>query len=185
MFLSGLVLANNGISLEYPGNGIPLFSKDKPVKRINEKMIEFFKYKKGITIDDEFITFNELESDIYFKSQCFLNQKSFTLKIPFTINKGQITISIGQIDFVITATKVTIYENDTEIFSKDITETKGVSLSTGYGFDNALQVNAYVVTAGSASGAIVKLAFPAYITLKVSKDSVGTFGKLMWGRGYK
>lgn len=184
LFISALVLANGGISLKYPGNGIPILSKDKPVKKFNDKMFDFFSKQQGVTIKDKNILFKESESDILFESQCFLSKEPLTLKIPFMLQKGKITISIGKIDFVITPTRAIIYENDIEMKSKDISGIKGISLNTGYGLDNVPETNVYIVSDGYADGLRVKLAFPSYITIRVSRGSIGIFEKFMWGRGY-
>ena len=183
LILAVPVLAIDGAPLKYPGNGIPGLSKDEPVEVLNTKIIDYLKQKQRFSIQGESITFSNVTSDIYFDTQCYLAQEPLTLKFPLSIEKGQIMITTGKIVFVITPTKAMIYEEDKQVFSKDSKEIKGVSINIGFDADKSLKTNVYILAAGNY-GATVRLAAPAYIKIKISEGSTGTFGKIMWGRGY-
>lgn len=182
LILAGPVLAFDGTSLTYPGNGLPGLSKNKPVEVLNTRIRDYLKQKQGFYRQGETITFKNITSEINFDSQCYLNKEPLDLKFPASLDKGQITITAGNISFVITPTKAMIYEEDNQIFSKEAKEIKGISINTGFDQTNSLNTNVYILAA-DANGVTVRLAVPAYIKITISKGSTGTLGKIVWGRG--
>lgn len=178
--------ASAGVSyLKYPGSGIPLFSNDKPIKTLNNKIIDFFSAEHGFDVADEGIKFKDIKHDITLFTNLAIKDENLTIKNDFELTKGKISIQIGNIEYQITPNQSSIFEGKKLVHTAYDTTTKGIAFNRGYDFDNKVVSIAYLTTVSLNSGEYVTTDFPAFIAVTIHQGSTGSLGQWYWGRGNK
>lgn len=171
--------------LKYPGGGIPLFSNDKPVKILNNKIIDFFSVKQGFDVADERIKFKDIKQDITLNTNLSIKNENLTIKNVFELTQGKISILIGNIEYQITPNQSSIFEGKKLVHTAYDTATKGIEFNRGYDFENKVVSIAYLTTVSLNSGEYVSTDFPAFIAITIHQGSTGSLGQWYWGRGSK
>ena len=87
--------------LKYPGKGLPIISKSQPIELINSEIFEAFANKSNVEIKNGKIYFIDIPNDIEFISTSFFPEHDFEIKLDFLIENGELYISIGNIEFII------------------------------------------------------------------------------------
>jgi len=132
-FLLHVQVASAGVSyLNFPGGGIPIFSKDKPVRKLNNIIEDFFSNKQGYTVDEGEIYFKDTTHNITLNTNLAVKAENLTIKNGFVLIQGQISIEIGNIKFQITPHQSSIFEGNKIVHTEYDTATNGIEFIRGY-----------------------------------------------------
>jgi hypothetical protein len=171
-------------SIGYPGNGLPILSKDKPIKELNDAFNGSFSKHSDFQTSKDGVIFTEIKETFTSSPNISINKSNLTIKQSLTVEKGKITIKFGSVEFSIEPKGAVINENGKLVRRVDF-QTKAIQINRGYGFDNKIGTIAYLCSAGGCLGGEVNIDFPASTSLTITAGSSGSLGQWFWGRGSK
>lgn len=171
-------------TISYPGNGLPIFSKDKPVNKLNAAFNNYFSDLPSFRVSKGNIFFNSTKDHIELNTNIAVTKQPMTIKFSFAVENGKLVIHFGNINFTIEPEKSTIYEKEKFVRGLDSRITS-IEISRGYNIDNQVVTTAYLCTDGGCTGGDVQAEFPATISVSVQQGSTGFLGQWFWGRGSK
>ena len=166
--------------LKYPGNGIPIFSKPKPIKELNKEIEHQAESYPGITFSRGRMSFSNV-SGFDFTSSKSLIGPTYSLRVPISIEKGSCTIKIGDVSYLINHEGFSVTEKGKVVFESKkerpidiIAEVCFASSSTRFHSKERLME-------------IVHVSFsePAVINISLNDKCSGWIGPWEWLRGYE
>jgi len=177
LYINQKAQSNN---LSYPGNGMPLISKNKPVDKINIEMHNYFGKYEFLKPEGDNLVFNNIPHSIKYQSSFSLKGPETNFALDIFLNTGKAIINIGDIEYTITPNESTIIQGNEKIWFTDDKQIIRISIEkTGN------QSAARLWSEGFAGGSNVILDFPANISIELFKNSSGVIGQWKWLRGFK
>lgn len=167
---------DNGLS--YPGNGLPIISKNKPVDKINIEMQNYFGKYEFIKPNGNNLIFSNIPHPIKYQSSFNLKGPEINFALDISLNTGKAVINIGDIEYTTTPNESTIIQGNKKIWFTDDKKIIKISIEkTGN------QSSARLWSEGFAGGSDVILDFPANISIELFENSSGVIGQWKWQRG--
>ena len=167
-------------SISYPGNGLPLISKNKPVDKINIEMQNYFGKYKFLKSNGNNLVFNNIPYYVKYQSSFSLKGPETNFALDLSLNTGKAVINIGDIEYTITPNESTIMQDNKKIWFTDDKKIIKISIEK-IGNQSA----ARLWSEGFAGGSNVILDFPANISIELFENSSGVIGQWKWLRGFK
>ena len=164
----------------YPGNGLPLISKSKPVDKINIEMQSYFGKYEFLKPDGNNLTFSDIPYSVKYQSSFNLEGTETNFALDISLNAGKAIIDIGNVEYIITPNESTITQDNKKIWFTN--EKKIIKISIEKIGD---QSTARLWSKGFAGGDNVILNFPANISIELLENSSGVIGQWNWLRGFK
>jgi len=167
--------------LQYPGNGFPHLSKNKPINGLNDEVKRYATPYSQITFSQGRMNFKDI-SGFKFVSMRRLRGPVYCFHVPLSISSGSCSIGIGGVRYLIDHKGFRVIENRKVIFeSKEekpidiIVEVYSRTNSSTRFYDNEKLM------------AIVNAVFaePDSISISLDNKSTGWIGPWEWLRGYE
>lgn len=166
--------------LSYPGNGVPLLSRDKAMGSLNRELEQFGQANTGFVYDKAGLLFEGVSNVVFSSSQELVGEE-FCLAVPVSIQSGVCEISIGEIVYRIRSNDLILLNKGREVFrfeddglNEILLEVYETSSSTRFRLDSGRQTD--VVS--------VDIQTPAHISILFLENCSGRIGPWRWLRGY-
>ena len=189
LLIGVLATASVGFSgegvLRYPGNGLPILSKNKPVKELNEEAVSFFADQPHFKIVDSRIVFDVVPATVLFQSQHELLGPQFAISLPLRVSHGKVIVTVGDVEFKIFPNECYIYQREKLIYQSSAPHFEGISLERGFVTGDESAAVARLRFSRSAMGDYVDVQLPAVIKVEIIEGSSGELEPWLWLRGYK
>jgi len=169
--------------LSPPGNGIPIVSKNKPIKPLNTEMITALADNQFFVRGQHGLMIKKNPREKTYDSSYALPDKSFDILCSLSVEQGSIHITAGNIKFVVLPGRTEIYQDGKVIKTYENKGIRGVEFERGYDFENKIGSIARIHVDGYAPGVEVRILFPAKISVTVMPNTVGIIEKWEWVRG--
>jgi hypothetical protein len=166
--------------LSYPGNGLPLISKNKPVDKINIEMQNYFGKYEFLKHTGNNLVFNNIPHSVKYQSLFNLQGPETNFALDISLNAGKAIINIGDIEYEITPNESNINQGNKKIYSMDDLKITGISIEK-----ISTQAVARFWGDGWSRGDYVNLNFPVNISIELLENSSGEVGQWKWVRGFK
>jgi hypothetical protein len=166
--------------LKYPGNGIPILSRNKPIKELNKEIEQQAESYPNITFSNGRMSFSDV-SGFEFTSSKSLIGSTYCLRVPISIDKGSCTIKIGDVSYFISQESFRVTEKGKVVFESKkekpidiIAEVFSTSSSTRFHSKDRLMEIVHV-----------SFSAPASIRISFNDKCSGWIGPWEWLRGYE
>jgi len=186
LFLSNSVACGGGDLQRYPGNGIPHVSKNVEIKDLQDEIIEYSKGFSSINHQNGRIIFHNANKFKFVSDKKLSGEKPgdvrFSVQIYVKIEKGNLTLEIGDVRYRVTGHSVVVENNGKLIYSNDAVQVRSIIMEKF----SEKTVSTRLETDKTLLGVWnVAVSTPATIGIQIDGDGSGYLGPWVWIRGYE
>lgn len=166
--------------LSYPGNGVPLLSRDKAIGSLNRELEQFAQANTGFVYDKAGLVFEGV-SDVVFSSSQELVGEKFCLAVPVSIQSGVCEISIGEVVYRISSNDLILLNNGREVFRFEGDDLNEIVLEV---YETSSSARFRLGWGRQTDVISVDIQSPARISILFLENCSGRIGLWRWLRGY-
>ncbi|MDP8248196.1 MAG: hypothetical protein P9M00_08675 [Candidatus Tritonobacter lacicola] len=181
LYCFGCSTNKNGY-LKYPGNGIPLISKDMEVEKLQEELKECSSHYKNICFNENRFEFVDISDFSFQLSKEIIDKEWLMLEVNLRIFTGECRISIGNLSYIIKKQSIRVFDDGKEIYANYNNFVKSI-----YYQKVPTSTSTILCFTGSPYSKILdaKIDMPAIIKIELTYNCSGYIGPWVWVRGAK
>jgi len=179
-WLVAVVSCQHEEGYQYPGNGIPIFSRNVEVKQLTYDLEKYAQSFPTAKVREGRLTFHDL-NDFQFAPEAMIRGKEFSLQVEVKIEHGSCRIGIGDLDCRLGERGIIVKNQNTTFYCDDDSQVQKIVYDK---FSTSSSVRFY--SESKLLGIIdCPIDTPGKIRIELQNGCSGYLGPWIWLRGYE